>query len=143
LALMGAAGAVSREAACACGDLRVTLAGEPILVSSCCCTRCQRRTGAFFGVTVYFQPAQMTARCGAETTFRRPGAASTFHFCPRCGSSLWWAPDDASEDWIGVAGGCFADPALPSPARMVFTASKHPYVCPPEGVLTYPDAPPE
>jgi hypothetical protein len=126
-----------REAACACGDLRLTLKGEPLMVSSCCCTRCQRRTGSFFGVTVYFRPAQMVVQTGAETTFRRPDATTTFHFCPRCGSTLWWAPDDASEDVIGVAGGAFADKALPSPARMVFTAHRHPYVRPPEGVPTF------
>jgi hypothetical protein len=133
----------TREAVCACGDLRLTLEGEPILVSSCCCTRCQRRTGSFFGVTVYFQPAQMVAREGAESTFRRPEATTTFHFCPRCGSNLWWAPDDPDEDVIGVAGGAFADAGLPSPERMVFTAHKHPYVRPPPGVATYAGRPDE
>jgi hypothetical protein len=132
---------IVREAACACGDFRVSLQGEPIMVSSCCCTRCQRRTGAFFGVTVYFHPAQMVARSGAETTFRRPDATTTFHFCPRCGSTLWWEPDDADEAVIGVAGGAFADQALPSPVRMVFTAHRHPYVRPPEGVPTFEQGP--
>ena len=135
--------ATTREAACACGDLRLTLEGEPMLVSSCCCTRCQRRTGSFFGVTVYYTPAQMIARRGAETRFRRPDATTTFHFCPRCGTSLWWAPDDPDEEVIGVAGGAFADPTLPSPERMVFTAHKHPYVRPPPGVPTYTDGPDE
>lgn len=130
-----------REATCACGDLRLTLKGEPMLVSSCCCTRCQRRTGSFFGVTVYFRPAQLIARQGAEALFRRPEATTDMHFCPRCGSTLWWAPDDPDEDVIGVAGGAFADPTLPSPERMVFTAHKHPYVRPPPGVPTYPDGP--
>jgi hypothetical protein len=133
----------TRTAACFCGDLAVTLEGEPLLVSSCCCTRCQRRTGAFFGVTVYFRPAQMVARTGEERTFRRDDATTTFHFCVRCGTSVWYAPDDPAEDVIGVSGGCFADPTLPSPMRMVFTATKHPYVRPPPGVPTYEDGPPE
>jgi hypothetical protein len=138
---------ITRDAACACGDLKLILAGEPMLVSSCCCTRCQRRTGGFFGVTAYFRPAQMIARSGAEATFRRPDATTTFHFCPRCGSNLWWAPDDADEDLIGVAGGAFADPetasTLPSPQRMVFTRHSHPYVRAPEGVPTFLDGPEE
>lgn len=132
-----------REATCACGDLAVTLSGDPMLVSSCCCTRCQRRTGSFFGVTVYYRPAQMTARSGKATTFHRTDGETTFHFCPRCGSSVWWSPDDVGEDIIGVSGGGFADSTLPSPARMVHTAHKHPFVRPPPGVPTFEDGPPD
>ena len=44
---------VTREGRCWCGDLSVTIKGDPFYVSSCACTRCQRRTGAFYGVTVY------------------------------------------------------------------------------------------
>jgi hypothetical protein len=131
---------VVREARCACGELSITMEGEPLLVSSCCCTRCQRRTGALFGVTVYFRPDQMIARQGSWVTFHRPDGSTTFHFCPRCGSSLWWAPDQ-DDDVIGVAGGCFADPTLPSPQRMVFTRHKHPYVRPPDEVPLHEDAP--
>jgi len=57
-----------REATCGCGNFRLTLAGEPVLVSACCCTRCQRRTGSFFGVTAYFAPDQLVARTGESTT---------------------------------------------------------------------------
>jgi hypothetical protein len=130
----------TREAACSCGDLRLTLQGEPEMVSSCCCTRCQRRTGSLFGVTVYFRPAQMIAQAGAEATFHRSDGSTTFHFCPRCGSSVWWAPDEA-QDVIGVAGGCFADTGLPSPQRMVWTEHRHPFVQPPEGIALYGDGP--
>jgi hypothetical protein len=133
----------TRTAACFCGDFSLTLEGEPMLVSSCCCTRCQRRTGSFFGVTAYFDPAQVTGRTGAEQTFQRDAAGATIHRCARCGTMLWWASDDWGADIIGVAGGCFADPTLPSPQRMVFTATKHPYVQPPPGVPTYEDGPPE
>src|SRR5688572_26405267 len=131
---------VTREARCFCGDLKLTVKGEPSFVSSCACTRCQRRTGAFYGVTVYVRPGQIVARSGATQTF--PAGSSTLHRCARCGTSLWWA-FDWDDDLIGVAGGCFAGQDLPSPQRMVFTATKHPYVCVPEGVPTYEDGPPE
>ena len=131
----------TRDARCACGDFRLTLAGEPMLVSACCCTRCQRRTGSFFGVTVYYRPDQLTASTGESRAFHRPDGETTFHFCPRCGSSLMWIPDD--EDMvIGVAGGAFADPTLPGPHRITHRATGHPFVPAPEGVPVYPDAPP-
>lgn len=82
----------------------------------------------------------MVARAGAEATFHRPDGSTTFHFCPRCGSSVWWAPDEA-EDVIGVAGGCFADTSLPSPRRMVWTEHKHPFVRPPDDIALYEEGP--
>jgi hypothetical protein len=136
---------VTRTAACFCGDYSVTLEGDPMLVSSCCCTRCQRRTGSFFGVTAYFKPAQMVARTGEEQTFHRADATTTFHRCAQCGTGVWYAPDDPEEwgDVIGVSGGCFADPTLPGPHRMTHTATGHPFVTSPKGIPTYEDGPPE
>jgi hypothetical protein len=131
------------EAACACGAFRLTLEGEPMLVSTCCCTRCQRRTGSYFGVTAYFRPAQLVGQAGEAATFHRPDGSTTFHFCPTCGSSLLWVPDDAADDVIGVAGGAFADPALPGPHRMTHAATGHPFVTSPAGIPVYPDAPPD
>ena len=130
----------TREASCACGDFRLTLEGEPMLVSACCCTRCQRRTGSFFGVTAYFRPEQLTARSGESRTFQREGGAA-IHFCPRCGSSLLWFLQD-EETVIGIAGGAFADPTLPGPHRISHRATGHPFVQAPPGVPVYEDGPP-
>jgi hypothetical protein len=132
----------TREAACACGDFRLTLEGDPMLVSACCCTRCQRRTGSFFGVTAYFRPEQLVGQVGAASTFQRPDSSTTMHFCPRCGSSLLWR----SNDWgnvIGVAGGAFADPSLPGPHRLTHTATGHPFVTSRDDIPIYEGPPPE
>ena len=133
----------TREACCACGDLKLTLEGAPMLVSACCCTRCQRRTGSFFGVTAYFRPDQLVRREGEAKAFHRPDGTTSFDFCPRCGSSLWWTPDmgEGEDDVIGVAGGAFADPTLPGPHRMTHTATGHPFVTSPRGIPTYEDGP--
>lgn len=133
---------VERKASCWCGELSVTMRGEPMLVSACCCTRCQRRTGSFYGVTVYYRPDQMTGRRGQPATFRHAHGSTTFHFCATCGSNLWWGPFDG-DDIIGVAGGAFADPTLRSPDRMTHMATRHPFVCAPQGLPQYDDGPPE
>ena len=133
---------VTREARCFCGDLRLTLRGDPFYVSSCACSRCQRRTGSFFGVTVYVRPDQISARSGETRTFHQADGSTTFHRCAHCGSNLWWVPDD-EDDVIGLAGGCFVGQDLPPPQRMVHTATRHPWVCVPQGLPEYEDAPPE
>lgn len=133
---------MEREASCWCGGLSLTMRGEPMLVSACCCTRCQRRTGGFYGVTVYFRPEQIAAQRGEPRTFHHPDGSTTFHFCPTCGSNIWWVPDEA-DDVIGVAGGAFADPGLRTPDRMTHMGTRHPFVCAPEGLPQFQGAPPE
>ena len=45
----------TRHAACSCGQLRLTVEGEPVRVSICHCLACQRRTGSVFGVQARFR----------------------------------------------------------------------------------------
>ena len=128
-----------RRAACACGQLSIRLAGDPVRVSSCCCQQCQKRTGGFFGVTAFFEAHQVLATEGEVTEFRRTGdsgAALTFRFCPHCGSTVWWEPH-ARPGLVSVAGGAFADPDLPAPERMVWTEHRHPWVRIPEDLPTF------
>ena len=44
----------TREAHCACGQLRIACSGEPASVSLCHCRDCQRRTGSAYGVAAFF-----------------------------------------------------------------------------------------
>jgi hypothetical protein len=113
------------------------------MVSSCCCLQCQRRTGSLFGVTAFFAEAQVTAVEGEETTFRRIGHSGkglNFHFCPRCGSTVYWEPE-ARPGRVAVAAGAFADPGFPAPQRMIWTESRHPWVCTPDDLPLHPQSP--
>jgi hypothetical protein len=118
---------VQRQAACHCGQLRVRLEGEPQLVSSCHCQACQRRTGALFGSTSFWRRSQVVALEGEHRAFRRQadsGNFLAFHFCPNCGSNVFWEAEH-QPDIISVAVGCFADPKFAAPVRTVWTESKH------------------
>jgi len=77
----------SREAACSCGQLRLTAEGDPIRISMCHCLACQRRTGSAFGIQARF-PANRVQMAGRFSDFVRisdEGEQRTFHFCPDCG----------------------------------------------------------
>jgi hypothetical protein len=127
---------VQRQAACHCGQLRIRLEGDPLLVSSCHCLACQRRTGAVFGSTSFFRRQQVVSTEGAHRTFRRAGdsaAVLAFHFCPTCGSNVFWE-SERTPDMISVAVGAFADPDFPAPSRTVWTASKHGWLPFPETI---------
>ena len=125
-----------REAACHCGQLRVRLSGDPALISSCHCFACQRRTGAVFGSTSFFPRSQLLAIDGEHKTWRRAGDSGrflTFHFCPTCGSNVFWEAE-AAPDMISVAVGCFADPDFPAPGRTVWVENKHEWLPFPETI---------
>ena len=54
------------------------------------------------------------------------GRTVTQHFCPTCGTVLYWL-GDCRPGRIGVALGAFADPRFPAPVRSVYERSKHPW----------------
>src|SRR3546814_16776287 len=59
--------------------------------------------------------------------FKRPSASGrdvAFHFCPDCGSSLWWEPERLPH-LIGVAAGAFADRDFPMPEQAVWAEQRH------------------
>jgi hypothetical protein len=111
-----------REARCACGSLRLTAEGDPIGGGVCSCLACQRRTGSVISVNAAFPEARVRIS-GASRSFRRMGAESgmalTFHFCPTCGTSLWWDLPDVP-GVIAVAAGCFADRDFPQPRGAIY-----------------------
>lgn len=118
-----------REARCGCGSLKLSAEGEPAMVIQCHCEECQRRTGAPAGVGAYFPEAQVTVT-GEEKTYTRSsdaGRSLTNHFCPTCGTTLYWDAE-AFDGIYGVAVGCFNDPAFPPPGRAVYTVRKHDWV---------------
>ena len=55
------------------------------------------------------------------------GRKIEIHFCPDCGSSVFWYGEFAP-DLIGVAFGAFADPSMPWPTLSVFETTRHPWV---------------
>lgn len=126
------------EAKCACGSLKAHVTGEPAMVIMCHCTDCQRRTGAPSGVGAYF-PADKVTIAGETKTYSRSsdaGRSLTNHFCPTCGTTVYWEAE-AFPGIYGVAAGCFNDPAFPPPQRSSFSRSKYAWVHVPEGAEVF------
>jgi hypothetical protein len=119
---------MANTATCACGRLTVQCTSEPLLVSLCHCLACQKRTGSSFGIAAFFRRGDVAA-AGLARSFTRPsdsGHDVTFHFCPDCGSTVFWEPR-RKPDMIAVAVGAFADPAFPAPSQAVHEEFAHPW----------------
>ena len=84
-----------RSAQCSCGAFRVEADGDPAAVVACHCRECQRRTGSVFGVGAYY-PRELVRISGQSSLYVRDGAEGRkfrTHFCPTCGTSLYWDTD--------------------------------------------------
>jgi hypothetical protein len=126
---------MNRLAQCHCGSLRANISGDPLMVNLCHCRDCPRRTGASAGSGAIFQKAQVTIE-GDRRVFERDGQEGRkvrFHFCPSCGTSLYWE-GDFRPGWCVVAVGAFADPTFPPPSMSLFEESKHTWVQLPDGM---------
>jgi hypothetical protein len=122
-----------RRASCSCGQLSVTCEGEPARISMCHGLACQRRTGSAFGVQARF-PREAIAIEGRSAAFDRTGDSGgliTLHFCPTCGSTVYWLID-RMPGFVAVAVGAFADPAFAPPTVSVYEARRHPWTSMPE-----------
>lgn len=125
----------TRIASCSCGHLRLTCAGEPVRVSMCHCLECQKRTGSVFGTQARF-PRDRVTITGHTTAWSRQGdsgGTATFHFCPTCGSTLYWEMNGAP-DFIAIAVGTFADPTFPPPHVSVYEERMHHWALSAEGL---------
>lgn len=119
----------TRTAQCSCGALRAEAEGDPISIVACSCFACQRRTGSALGVGAYY-PTDRVKVSGSSTPYTRTadsGQSFTSHFCPSCGTSLYWRAERLPGT-IGIAVGAFGDPKFGTPHRSVFEESKHGWV---------------
>jgi hypothetical protein len=128
---------MTREAACHCGQLRLRVEGDPFSVSICNCLACQRRTGSAFGMQAGFKAGQVDfsgrfndyARVSDEADRKE----HVFHFCPECGSQVFYTEPEEPE-LVVVSIGAFADPSFPPPTESGYDSRRHPWVGLPDSV---------
>jgi hypothetical protein len=121
-----------RLASCSCGQLTAQVAGEPVRISICHCLACQRRTGSAFGEQARF-PREHVTTSGVSAEYVRvgdEGSRISFHFCPTCGSTVYYEAE-GMEEYLAIPVGAFADPGFPSPVVSVYESRMHGWVVPP------------
>jgi hypothetical protein len=120
----------TRTASCRCGQLRATVTGDPVRVSACHCLNCKKRSGSAFAVQARWPSAQVQIE-GTSKTFVKvadSGNRATFHFCPDCGSDVYYAIDGKFDDLVAIPLGAFDDPYFATPGFSVWEERKHDWV---------------
>jgi len=124
----------TRNSSCNCGQLSLTYEGpDPERISLCQCHSCQKRSGSLLSVQTRLRRDHVTVE-GESKTFTFPpsgkppvsyrscdSSGATYHFCPECGSTLYWDISNAPQV-LGVAVGGFSDSTFPPPMISGFEA---------------------
>jgi hypothetical protein len=120
----------TRSASCRCGQLRAAVTGEPVRVSVCHCLNCKKRSGSAFAVQARWPSTQVQIE-GQSKTFVKTadsGNSAAFHFCPECGSDVFYEIDGKFDDLIAIPVGAFDDPYFARPSYSVWEERKHEWV---------------
>src|SRR5215472_657271 len=86
---------MERTAECHCGSLRAIASGDPEQVDLCHCKACQRRTGTAFHLGATYLKDRVRLE-GERKIYERTGDSGyriRCHFCPKCGSNIYWESD--------------------------------------------------
>jgi len=99
----------------------VTASGAPAKVSLCHCNACKKRTGSSFGVAVFYDSDRVVT-AGPSAVYERRGESGeqiAFHFCPSCGTTVYWLPEFRPGS-IAIALGAFDDQEGLVPTQSVY-----------------------
>ena len=125
----------THNASCRCGQLRATVTGDPVRVSVCHCLNCKKRSGSAFAAQARW-PAEQVRIDGQSKSFKKvadSGNWAMFHFCPECGSDVYYRNDGPSVEaklanLVAIPLGAFDDPFPFTPAFSVWEERKHDWV---------------
>lgn len=97
---------------CHCGAVSYAISGEPVYHAMCHCSDCRRATGAP-AVSWALFPQQAVTITGETKTYVSSEKGRR-HFCPDCGTSLFYTNDHVFAGLIDVQSATLDDPgALP------------------------------
>ena len=111
---------------CACGAVRYSIVGEPLVMADCQCRHCQHVSGTGHGSYLTFKDAAVTLN-GEARRWEVTGDLGTVKahaFCPTCGAPVWLA-FPAMPDLFTVHAASLDAPERYAPSMMLFTARGH------------------
>ena len=118
---------MNRTASCYCGQVEVSVRGEPVFRWACHCDNCQRMSGSIGQFFAAYSEDCIVAVTGETHVFGvfpdAPGAGR--HFCKTCGTTVYARNPEAMPGITTIAVGCFADPEFPGPQTVSFTRYRH------------------
>jgi hypothetical protein len=101
-----------------------------VRVSVCHCLNCKKRSGSAFAVQARWPAGQVSIEGESKSwsLVADSGNQATFHFCPECGSDLFYDINGKFDGLLAIPLGAFDDPWFGRPAYSVWEERKHDWV---------------
>jgi len=130
----------THEGGCQCGAVRFRTSAEPQRVIVCHCATCKQRTGAAYGIGLYFNEADIEFLQGKMRTFEFYSDESKRwlrnEFCENCGSAVTWTLE-LRPGLRAIAGGAYDNPDWFEIPTHIWTRSARSDMCYPDHVKQY------
>lgn len=113
---------------CVCGDISYEIDGDPMFTAQCCCSDCQKTSGADHMTLAFFREDQVKTN-GTTASYAvtaDSGNTMTRHFCPKCGGRLF-GTNSARPGIIAITTGSMNNVDGIKPGVAVFTSGKRPW----------------
>lgn len=121
---------------CLCGAVKFTTTGDPIRAMACHCTNCKLRTGAPYGIGVYFEESAVSFEGGELNSFQfttdTTGRWIQNEFCAQCGTTVSWTLE-MRPGLRAIAGGSYDNPDWYKLEAHIWARSARSDMCFPEG----------
>lgn len=112
---------------CACGQVRYSIADEPMVQGDCQCRDCQRKSGTGHGSYLTF-PDIAKAKVDGKAAFwdfvADSGNVKKRAFCPSCGTPVYMT-FSAAPQFFTIHAASLDEPARYRPQMVFFTARGH------------------
>lgn len=105
---------------CHCGQIKYEARGPVIDCDYCDCRACQRATGGMKSATMIVPRKGFKIVAGEPSSYRAAEGVKcdwhgTWHFCPKCGSQIYWESDEG--DTFDIFAGTLDDTSLFQPKK--------------------------
>lgn len=121
---------VQYDGGCQCGAVRYRISAQPVRVSICHCTQCQRQSGTAFSMALIVPDDGFALLQGALKTWTRSSDAGrpvVCGFCADCGTRITHRAE-AYRGFTNVRPGTLDDRAWLRPTTSYWTREKQPWV---------------
>jgi hypothetical protein len=121
--------ALPAEGGCTCGAVRYRLTGEPVFLTICHCSECQRQSGSAFGMSLRMRRADVEVTKGELKRWTRiadNGNPVGLCFCGDCGTRIWHEP--AEPNFVHIKPGTLDDTSGLKPRYQSYTTRQHAWV---------------
>ncbi len=111
------------EGGCQCGAVRYNVQGEPQHVALCHCSDCRKSAGAPVVAWAAFATPDFALTSGTPTAYNSSGAAFR-HFCPTCGSGVYYVNEEVLPGLVDIQVATLDDPDALKPQAQIQVAER-------------------